>query len=62
VEHASEVLAVEGDVVIVHWNVRARSGEDAVLHQWDGILLLRFAVDGRCAEHREWFAMRDLTG
>jgi hypothetical protein len=23
--------------------------------------VLRFAVDGRCAEHREWYAARDLA-
>jgi ketosteroid isomerase-like protein len=61
VEHASEVLAVDGDVVLAHWNVRARNGGDPVPHEWDGILLLRFAVDGRCADHREWYATRDLT-
>jgi hypothetical protein len=28
--------------------------------EWDGILQITFAPDGRCREHREWFSVRDL--
>jgi uncharacterized protein (TIGR02246 family) len=59
VEHASEVLAVDGDVVVAHWHVRARDEGDPIVREWDGLLLLRFAPDGRCAEHREWYAVRE---
>jgi uncharacterized protein (TIGR02246 family) len=60
VEHASEVLAVDGDVVVAHWHVRARTEGEASVREWDGLLLLRFASDGRCAEHREWYAVREI--
>ena len=55
-QHASELIAVDGDTAIAHWNVRTRDEGDPVTREWDGILVLRFAPDGRCAEHREWFA------
>jgi uncharacterized protein (TIGR02246 family) len=60
--HDSEVLAVDGDVVVAHWHVRARNAGGPAVREWDGLLLLRFAADGRCAEHREWYAAREQTG
>ena len=56
-----EVLAfdqAEGEG-IAHWRVAARD-DDGVRRERDGILWLRFAPDGRCSEHREWVATRDL--
>jgi len=28
--------------------------------EYDGVLMVRFAPDGRCAEHREWYFRREL--
>jgi ketosteroid isomerase-like protein len=60
VEYAYEILAVEGDTGIAHWNVRARGEGEAVRSEWDGILWITFAPDGRCREHREWLVRREL--
>lgn len=60
VEHAFEVLAVEGDTGIAHWNVKARTVGEATRSESDGILLITFAHDGRCREHREWLIRRSL--
>ena len=59
VETAYEVLAVRGDIGIAHWRVSytpAGQPDDRV--ELDGVLVLRFAPDGRCREHREWFDRR----
>ena len=40
--------------------VTARTG-DGEQTEWDGILTIAFAPDGRCREHREWFSRRDLS-
>jgi uncharacterized protein (TIGR02246 family) len=62
VEHAYEILAIEGDTAIAHWNVKARAeGSETARSEWDGILLVTFAQDGRCRSHREWLVRRDLT-
>jgi len=60
VEHAGEVLAIEGDRGIAHWSVKATDPATGVRSEMDGVLLLTFAPDGRCREHREWFARREL--
>lgn len=60
VEYAYEVMAVEGDTGIAHWNVRARAEGGSARSEWDGILLITFAPDGRCREHREWLVRREL--
>ena len=60
VEHRSEVLAIEGDLGVGHGNVRARSLGQNVRDEWDGILLITFAGDGRCRDHREWYARQEL--
>jgi uncharacterized protein (TIGR02246 family) len=60
VEYAYEILAVDGDTGIAHWNVKARSEGQTARSEWDGILLITFAPDGRCREHGEWLVRRDL--
>jgi uncharacterized protein (TIGR02246 family) len=57
-EHRAEVLAVQGDTGVAHWWVRqvARAADQPL--EMDGILVLRFDPDGRCVEHREWYASR----
>ena len=57
VRTAFQVLAVEGDTGVAHGNVVARAAGRPF--EWDGILVIRFAVDGRCHEHREWFSTRE---
>jgi uncharacterized protein (TIGR02246 family) len=59
VEHSSEVLGVEGDVGVAHWSVRTRGPGAAVIVEMDGILVITFDEQGRCREHREWFASRE---
>ena len=58
VEYAFEPLAIAGDRGIAHWRVSSRSPGADVRDQWDGVLLLSFARDGRCTEHREWLSHR----
>ena len=60
VEYAYEVLAAEGETGIAHWNVKARSEGEPHRVEWDGILLITFAPDGRCLDHREWLVRRAL--
>jgi uncharacterized protein (TIGR02246 family) len=55
-----QVLATDGDLAVVHWHVITQNVGDPVRVEYDGILVLRFANDGRCREHREWFARREL--
>jgi ketosteroid isomerase-like protein len=54
-----EPLAIHDGTGVAHWNVRSRSVAGS-LREWDGILVVTFDVEGRCREHREWFAVRDL--
>ncbi len=60
VTHSAEALALEGDVGIAHWNVRATDPSTGVRFEIGGVLVLTFAPDGRCREHREWFVRREL--
>jgi ketosteroid isomerase-like protein len=60
VEYAYEPLAVSGDVGVAHWRVSSRSPRSTVRNEWDGILQITFAPDGRCREHREWYSHREL--
>jgi hypothetical protein len=60
ITHAAEVLALDADVGIAHWNVRATDPSTGARSEMDGVLVLTFAPDGRCREHREWFARRAL--
>jgi hypothetical protein len=59
VEHRYEILAVEGNTGIAHWNVRQKAYyfHEPTL-ELDGILVLRFDEQGRCVEHLEWFDRR----
>jgi ketosteroid isomerase-like protein len=61
VRTAFDVVAVEGNTGVAHWNVSARIGDDGGRKEWDGVLVIEFGLDGRCREHREWFSQRDLT-
>jgi hypothetical protein len=54
------MIAVEGETGVAHWNVMARTGNEGSRTEWDGILTIAFAPDGRCREHREWFSQREL--
>ncbi len=54
-----EVLGVDGDRAFVHWNVFTQNVGDPVRVEYDGVIHLRFAPDGRCCEHREWFFRRE---
>ena len=42
--------------------MRATDPSTGVRSETDGVLALSFAPDGRCREHREWFARRDSRG
>jgi len=53
------VLAIDGDLVVAHWNVKATDPSAGTRSEMDGVLLLRFTPDGRCRDHREWFARRE---
>lgn len=54
-----EVLAVEGDMALARWWATYTRLPDKVHRELDGILLLRFADDGRCRELIEWRHARD---
>lgn len=60
VDYAYEPLAVSGDVGIAHWKVRSRLPDKGTRFEIDGILVISFAADGRCREHREWYSHREL--
>lgn len=44
-----EVVAVNGEVAVIHFRV-----SDAM----DGVLIVKLDEDGRCREHREWYALQ----
>jgi uncharacterized protein (TIGR02246 family) len=60
VELEWEIEALDGDVAVVHWVVVTRNAGDPVSVQYDGILVIRFASDGRCREFREWYFRREM--
>ena len=62
VEMTYDVLAAGGDQAIIHWHVFSRNVGDPVKVEYDGVLAVRFATDGRCSEHREWYFRRELPG
>ena len=43
-------------------SVFTRNVGDPVRVEYDGVLVVRFAPDGRCSEHREWYFRRELPG
>ena len=55
-----EIQALDGDVAVVHWVVVTRNAGDPVRVQYDGVVVLHFAGDGRCRELREWYFRREI--
>ena len=56
-----EVLAALPDGGIAHWSVAFDlPGEPGRRLEMDGILVVRLGPDGRCMEHREWYATREV--
>jgi len=60
VDMSFDVIAIDGDVAVVHWRVITQNAGDPVRIEYDGVLQLRFAADGRCAAYGEWFFRREL--
>jgi aminoglycoside 6'-N-acetyltransferase I len=58
VETSHEVVAVAEDRAVIHWH--AAFDEPAGRAELDGILVVTFALDGRCREHREWWVERRI--
>jgi hypothetical protein len=55
-----DIVALEDDRAVVHWLVITQNAGDPVRVQYGGMLVLRFAEDGRCAEHRGRYFRREL--
>ena len=56
-----DVLAVEGNLGVAHWNVKYLAGPSETQRvEMDGILLLRFNPKMECTEHREWYSYREV--
>jgi hypothetical protein len=62
VEMTYDLLAADGDRAIIHWHVFTRNVGDPVRIEYDGVLVVRFAPDGRCSERRKWYFRRELPG
>jgi ketosteroid isomerase-like protein len=60
VEYTYEPIAVSGDVGVAHWRLSSRTEGKTARTELDGILLIAFATDGRCREHREWYSLREV--
>jgi hypothetical protein len=61
VQTSYKPLAVNDDLGIAHWRATFCRGKDRpVVVEADGILVIRFDGQGRCAEHREWFSLREV--
>jgi hypothetical protein len=56
-----QLLAIANDVGIAHWRVSSRRPGADVRDEFDGVLVITFAPDGRCREHREWFSHRETN-
>ena len=56
-----DVIGVDGDTGVAHWNVTAKTAGHGGQTEWDGVLTIAFALDGRCHEHREWFSQREVS-
>ncbi len=59
VRFAHDAVAVEGNVGVAHWHVTFRPADADSRVEMDGVLVLRFDDDGRCTDHREWYARRE---
>jgi hypothetical protein len=57
-----EPLAVAGRRGIAHWAVSYHDPDGQTRVELDGIFVLDFAEDGRCAEHRRWYLRRETPG
>lgn len=55
----AEILAIVGQTGIARWRASYRKPADGVLRELDGIIVTRFASDGRCCELIEWRHARD---
>ena len=60
--HRDVGLLSQADQAIIHRHVLTRNVGDPVKVDYDGVLVVRFAPDGRCSEHREWYFRRELPG
>ena len=56
-----KVLAVEGNLGVVHWNVKFKPETiNKKQIELDGILVLKFNSAIQCIEHREWYSRREV--
>ena len=56
-----EPLAVLANGGVVHWSVGfAHPSQPETRVELDGILVLTFDDEGRCTDHREWYATREV--
>jgi uncharacterized protein (TIGR02246 family) len=56
---AYEPIAIDGDVVVTHGRTLFFDPATGERHsEFDNVWLLRFGLDGRCAEFHEWYAGR----
>lgn len=54
-------IAISDDTGVTHWNARYHSEQKSgVLIEIDGILVIKFDVQGQCIEHKEWFVTRKI--
>lgn len=59
VTFSADVLAVSGDTGIARWTTSFTRVPSGVRVELDGIFLVKFSVDGRCREFREWWHRRE---
>ena len=57
VRFSAEPIGRDGDRAFVHWWVSISPPDDAAV-ELDGIFVLDFAPDGRCARLQEWWLSR----
>jgi ketosteroid isomerase-like protein len=54
-------IAIHEDTGAAHWNVRSpSSSKPDAMHEYDGILVIKFDEQGQCIEHKEWFLHREV--
>lgn len=59
VRFGHEVLALERDRAVVRWRAELRRLPSGTRSRLDGVFLLTFAPEGRCAGLLEWWHRRD---